>query len=337
MVRGLLTQSKHDHPAATIDLLSIYPGERWPRIAGASAVLTAVASASPPDAWPDRLRSLLARYNAFVVIGADVLDGHYSVDDSRQRIMLAQMAADANLPVTILGFSVNEHPVESVIADLRAFAPRGTLRLRDAKSLRRLRSRGVPHLVPVADLAFLMPPSAGARNCLEIEHWLDEERASGRTVAIFNLSSAVLTAARRAGNTSVLEEFSRVIAKLIINQGVSALLLPHDLRSGSADTPHDVTIAGALSERLRAAVGRDHHVMFVPSNAPDAKRLAGHADLVVTGRMHLAIAALGMQTPAVGIGYQGKFEGLMEHFGLDDAIVEAVAFDAARLEASASV
>ncbi len=33
--------------------------------------------------------------------------------------------------------------------------------------------------------------------------------------------------------------------------------------------------------------------------------------------MHLAIACLGQSTPPVSIVYQGKFEGLMAHFGLD--------------------
>jgi polysaccharide pyruvyl transferase WcaK-like protein len=34
--------------------------------------------------------------------------------------------------------------------------------------------------------------------------------------------------------------------------------------------------------------------------------------------MHLAIAALGMNVPVMAATYQGKFEGLFHHFGLDD-------------------
>lgn len=33
--------------------------------------------------------------------------------------------------------------------------------------------------------------------------------------------------------------------------------------------------------------------------------------------MHFAIAALGQGTPPVSFVYQGKFEGLMQHFGLE--------------------
>lgn len=35
--------------------------------------------------------------------------------------------------------------------------------------------------------------------------------------------------------------------------------------------------------------------------------------------MHLAIAALGKGVPAICIAYQGKFEGLYQHFGLSAA------------------
>jgi polysaccharide pyruvyl transferase WcaK-like protein len=52
-------------------------------------------------------------------------------------------------------------------------------------------------------------------------------------------------------------------------------------------------------------------------DAWDAKAIAGAVDLVLTGRMHFAIAALGQGTPPVSVVYQGKFEGLMQHFGLE--------------------
>jgi polysaccharide pyruvyl transferase WcaK-like protein len=46
------------------------------------------------------------------------------------------------------------------------------------------------------------------------------------------------------------------------------------------------------------------------------KAIAGLADGVLTGRMHLAIASLGMGVPVVALTYQGKFEGLFRHFDL---------------------
>ena len=39
-------------------------------------------------------------------------------------------------------------------------------------------------------------------------------------------------------------------------------------------------------------------------------------DLVLTGRMHLAIAALGMGTPPLCVAYMDKFEGLFHLFDI---------------------
>jgi polysaccharide pyruvyl transferase WcaK-like protein len=59
----------------------------------------------------------------------------------------------------------------------------------------------------------------------------------------------------------------------------------------------------------------------LPALASQVKSVVAELDLVVSGRMHLVIAALGAGVPAAGIPYQNKFEGLFRHFGLDDVIV----------------
>lgn len=41
-------------------------------------------------------------------------------------------------------------------------------------------------------------------------------------------------------------------------------------------------------------------------------------DGVITGRMHLAIAALGGGVPVMALAYQAKFAGLMQWFHLPD-------------------
>ncbi|HSW15180.1 MAG TPA: polysaccharide pyruvyl transferase family protein, partial [Solimonas sp.] len=53
-----------------------------------------------------------------------------------------------------------------------------------------------------------------------------------------------------------------------------------------------------------------------PLSAPALKAVAGAMDGVVTGRMHLAIAALGQGRPVAGLTYQDKFQGLFRHFEL---------------------
>jgi polysaccharide pyruvyl transferase WcaK-like protein len=59
------------------------------------------------------------------------------------------------------------------------------------------------------------------------------------------------------------------------------------------------------------------HLRYTPADRPDViKRLTRQLDLVFTGRMHLAIAALGSTTPTLSIAYQDKFEGLYQHVDL---------------------
>jgi polysaccharide pyruvyl transferase WcaK-like protein len=41
-------------------------------------------------------------------------------------------------------------------------------------------------------------------------------------------------------------------------------------------------------------------------------------DGVITARMHLCIAALGMGLPVAALTYQDKFQGLFHHFGLSE-------------------
>ena len=55
-----------------------------------------------------------------------------------------------------------------------------------------------------------------------------------------------------------------------------------------------------------------------PYSATEIKAVCRHFDFVMTGRMHLMIAAFGMGVPAVGVDYQGKFSGLITHFGLSE-------------------
>ena len=50
--------------------------------------------------------------------------------------------------------------------------------------------------------------------------------------------------------------------------------------------------------------------------AQEVKGIVGLCRHVLTSRMHVAIASLGMGIPVTTFVYGGKFEGLYEHFGL---------------------
>jgi polysaccharide pyruvyl transferase WcaK-like protein len=87
------------------------------------------------------------------------------------------------------------------------------------------------------------------------------------------------------------------------------LLISHDYRGADGDDTCLAPIHAALS----AEMGGRLHYPTARHSAAELKAMAGLMDCVVTGRMHLAIAALGMGRPVAGLTYQDKFLGL---FGL---------------------
>jgi polysaccharide pyruvyl transferase WcaK-like protein len=152
-------------------------------------------------------------------------------------------------------------------------------------------------------------------------------------VVAFNLSSPVLAEALRAGNADLLQSCFALIVALERSHRVSVLILPHDLRPGPIGGDDDVAIACRLSVLLERGARPIPHHLFVTGNAPEMKELVGLVDLVITGRMHLAIAALGMAVPVVALGYQGKFDGMMQRFDLSRMICDPQRFDGAELSA----
>jgi len=109
-------------------------------------------------------------------------------------------------------------------------------------------------------------------------------------------------------------------------------LVPHDYRPYPKG---DVEVLERIYRALPAPVQRHCFLLEGRLHAAELKALAGHLDLVITGRMHLAIAILGMGTPVAGITYQDKFQGLFQHFGLPPEFLApaSVLMEEARFEA----
>jgi len=128
----------------------------------------------------------------------------------------------------------------------------------------------------------------------------------------------------------MIDSVARVLTRLSAERQVSWLLLPHDFRGARGDNaclaPLAQRVAEALGPRLLHAAG--------PWSAAELKAIAGATDAVFTGRMHLAIAALGQGVPVAALTYQGKFHGLWQHFALstDLLMAPADALDATQLE-----
>jgi polysaccharide pyruvyl transferase WcaK-like protein len=94
---------------------------------------------------------------------------------------------------------------------------------------------------------------------------------------------------------------------------VSYLFISHDFRGGPLG---DEAMLGPIFEGLQDELGERIRYWKNHFSAKELKAIAGLTDAVFTGRMHLAVAALGQGVPIVAVTYQGKFEGLFRHFEL---------------------
>lgn len=250
-------------------------------------------------------------HDALAVLGADVMDGHYSVDHSIRAIIAADLAARAGLRALILGFSFNAKPHPALAAAFARLDRRVVLNLRDAVSLKRFRAFAPVPARLVADAAFTLEPGQVDG---ETTAWITSQRAAGRRVIGINLHPMLVRPSDPARLNRMIAQMADAITAASAVAPLAWLLIPHDYRDDSGDGD------GLALEPLQTRLARSpdiHHCLF-PGRHPAAtlKALAGQVDGVVTGRMHLAVAALGMGVPVMCLTYQGKFEGLLAHFDL---------------------
>jgi colanic acid/amylovoran biosynthesis protein len=238
---------------------------------------------------------------SFSIVGADIMDGRYVMRASVNRSVMARAAATAGVPTRILGFSWNGNARPAARRQLVAASRAGAVpMLRDPLSLRRAERDGITRIVPVADIVF---------SATSIDRsWGERYSRADKPLAIVNVSGLI----SRDVDQSV--EYVEVIEALLAG-GHQVLLLPHVSRP-DAD---DAVACAAIQQK----VGVDRVLLAPELPTPAQVRgLTEVADVVITGRMHLAIMSLWNSTPAITLATQGKVEGLMELIGAPELCVE---------------
>lgn len=278
-------------------------------------VLDALVYGGLPRRLADILayRRLLQGASSVAVVGADIMDGAYNRRASVNRANLARLACKAGVQARVLGFSWNGRAEPQARHALRAASRAGArLLLRDPLSAARARGDGLENVVDAADTVF----SAQAVDHTVADELLRALPADAR-IAVVNASGLV------GKSLSQVDEYVAVIRRLR-QRGLTVILLPHVSRPGA----DDMVICREIHERLA-----DPGALLVGTLlAPAAIRgLTARAELVVTGRMHLAIMALYNAVPAITLATQGKVEGLMQLFGTEALCVEPSAGFGARI------
>jgi polysaccharide pyruvyl transferase WcaK-like protein len=266
-----------------------------------------------PFAFLGDLRRL--RPSRGVLVGADVMDGYYSPVESLRRVIAADLLAKSGASTAFTGFSMNDSPSPWLRRAFRMLDKGVAINLRDPLSHKRFETFTGVRAHEVADVAFLLNPSGAADACRSAVEWVEQERHSGRCVIALNFHPMLFDVpARKAGVARLQKALVACMQRATSAHSVSWLLLPHDDRGGIGDVAPLSGLYLALTEQQRV------HVQLVefPPPAAAIKELVGMCDGVITGRMHLAIAALGGGVPVMALAYQAKFAGLMQWFHLPD-------------------
>lgn len=244
-----------------------------------------------------------------VLVGCDVLDEGYSKYRSQGSLLAMLLAAKATGSSRIIGFSVNDTSSPALFERFKIVRQAGVkLFARDAFTHARLKNGGVEGAQLVGDLAFLLQPAPIDE--LEDKALLAFIRENqGRLVGL-NFTPGVM--GEGEPKQKLFDSVTQACGKLARDEGWRFLLIVHDDQGG-------VEYLQQLHEQIEKAHPGIACVTLPMPPASHLKAIAGQCEQVFTCRLHLAIATLGMGRPITGFPYQGKFEGQLRHFKLDES------------------
>lgn len=268
--------------------------------------------------WDDlqRFKQAAQTYGRVYCIGADVMDGFYSIEICDFLTGLLKIAASAGAESTLVGCSFNETPKPKAIKALRELPSCVRTCSRDPVSQRRMGTALKREVLLVADAAFLLPGKAVT--CQSLLEWIEQQRKNNRLLIGINTNSTLINTVQRINVPAFVAAYVSTLTELFQTENdVSFVMVPHDDRF----EVNDASLARQVLDELPESIKPYCNYLKFPCVSSDVKAVCGALDWVVTSRMHVAIAALGQGTPTISIGYQGKHEGLYEHFGIPELLI----------------
>jgi polysaccharide pyruvyl transferase WcaK-like protein len=312
MLSGLMQAIRQEIPAASFTIVGTHDSQIVVPQIGTVPVIAAWVGRAGTGAF----HRALTEHDAVFCLGADVLDGKYGAALVCRIASYLNHAARMGKKATVVGFSFNATPRRPARFALARLAREVRVNVRDQPSLQRFEKTTGRTAQLCADVAFLMTPAVSAP--AEIESWIATSRSEGYAPVAINLNAhAFAPILRTAKPDDIVTQVAAQLAQAARVKRLSYLLVPHDTKPQAGD----IRMLKALQDAL-ISLGVSRVLYVQIPDTSEIKATVGTVDLVVTGRMHLAIAALGMSTPTLSITYQDKFEGLYQHLGLtpDDLV-----------------
>lgn len=255
----------------------------------------------------ERLETLNPK--AIVALGADMMDAHYSIAHTTRILGCLEWQARRGLQASTTGFSFNENPSPSIKSLYKEADKSIKFNIRDDVSKRRFEIFTGKSSTLTADIAFLLEPKESHR-FIHIKEWSNRQRALGKRIIGVN-AHPMLT----DDKTVLISSMAAAITNSLPSTKNSLVFLSHDTRGDVGDEKILLPLIAAIRR-----LDPNYEIAHSDANidASEIKLIASIPDIIITGRMHLAIAALGMKVPVIGLGYQGKFRGLLDHFKMPD-------------------
>lgn len=248
-----------------------------------------------------KLLKTAKQYNYFIIIGADILDGHYSSTQSSKRFLLGRILANAGVNVVITGASFNNNINPFVIRELRRVPVKNfVLNIRDIGSFERVK-KIYKDAVLTMDVAYLLNP-------LEPQNYADflSFKQKGDYIAL-NINPIHY---KKYGE-KLIDYFLEYSNYIISETPYNIVLVPHDIRDNTFGKYSDYSLLDYIEKKIDSPSRVFFYKEIESINARFLKYVAYHAKLVITGRMHFAIASLSNAVPVLVMTYQGKFEGML--------------------------
>jgi polysaccharide pyruvyl transferase WcaK-like protein len=265
----------------------------------------------------------MKKYECFYCLGADVMDGYYFPYATCKRVELVSLAAKSGANAAILGFSFNDKPDIECVRALKNLPQNVRLCARDPISHDRLIRHLDRTIELVADLAFLLPQNVSSPITNEISKWIYDERLNNRIIVGVNANylPVGISDTMSISHQDIVDAYVKILVELSDQeQQFSFVLIPHDRRKNDGKCSDD-DLASMIKNKLPAYLKQHCVKLPFPCSSVEIKSICNHIDLALTGRMHVAIACLGVGVPVLCITYQGKFEGLFQYFEIDERML----------------
>ena len=267
------------------------------------------------------IKRIVQRFSSVCVLGADVIDGHYSVIVAARQLGCFALFSKLQMDVRLFGFSFNQNPDTRIKPFFKAVPDNKRFLLRDEISLKRLQ-KFLPDIADrcdiTADVAFLLKPRC-SEEAKMYSDWIRTHKSQGKTVLGINLHamySCTVTMENKIKWVSTVADALNILFSE--DENLSLLGIPHDNHFG---LNNDCECLRVLYQNIKREYWKRINIIPAVLHPGEIKEIVGGCDGVITGRMHLAIAALGRQVPVFCFAYQGKFDGLYKHFSLNDDYV----------------